>query len=332
MKFSEFLPDASLAFILWTFLGVLCASVCWLIIYSFLKLYSRASNEICFEHIIVWIGLTLVVFISVSLLSRSLFNVSLTQVTHLNKYLTIGIFSVLTIPALWLVNRYIHIKKLFYIIFDSLTPLIWLFAFMFIILIPLSIYKNKGPENKNSLAKVEFNCDPKQERPNIILVIMDTLTAQDMQVYDYERPTTPFISEWAKDAIVFDRAYASSNWTTPTTMTIMTGQRPWTHKVWYRAENKPVSDYKDNILRVLSDCGYKDYSYVQNNHAHPDTLGLKNYLIKKERSKTFWIPKAWWVPGLTNFYYKRRIVAEWVIEGNPILKPLKLKYFYRPIF
>ncbi|MBI5675450.1 MAG: sulfatase-like hydrolase/transferase [Nitrospirae bacterium] len=43
--------------------------------------------------------------------------------------------------------------------------------------------------------------------PNILLVTYDALTAREMSLYDYHRPTTPFISQWAKTASLFTREF-----------------------------------------------------------------------------------------------------------------------------
>ena len=41
--------------------------------------------------------------------------------------------------------------------------------------------------------------------PNIIVVMVDTLRADHMSLYGYDRPTTPFIDRLASEAIVFER-------------------------------------------------------------------------------------------------------------------------------
>lgn len=48
--------------------------------------------------------------------------------------------------------------------------------------------------------------EKKLDRPNVIMIYMDALRADHMSVYGYGRDTTPFISEWAKKAVLFERA------------------------------------------------------------------------------------------------------------------------------
>ncbi|MBM3319196.1 MAG: sulfatase-like hydrolase/transferase [Candidatus Eisenbacteria bacterium] len=40
-------------------------------------------------------------------------------------------------------------------------------------------------------------------RPNILVVLWDTVRADRLGLYGFAKPTTPFLDEWAKDARVF---------------------------------------------------------------------------------------------------------------------------------
>jgi len=72
--------------------------------------------------------------------------------------------------------------------------------------------------------------DPKAR--NLLLVTIDTLRADHLGVYGYERPTSPHLDEFAKDAVVFDAAHSSSSWTLPGIATLMTGLYTSTHGCW----------------------------------------------------------------------------------------------------
>jgi len=215
-----------------------------------------------------------------------------------------------------------------------LTPLVWIFGFMFVIAVPLSFMKqgffeahasvesdtsthalNHG-DKANKLAPLKT----KERLPNIILIVMDALTAQDMHLFGYERQTTPFITEWAKNAVVFNRAYASSNWTTPATMSLMTGQRVWTHRVWHQAIFHPVRDYQDNLPSVLSKYGYDVYGFVQNRYAHPETLGIKNAFSLVDNQEIFKIQSSWWFDHISDLFASRPVVRRWIFKENRFAK------------
>ena len=42
--------------------------------------------------------------------------------------------------------------------------------------------------------------------PNVLLIVMDTVRAQNLSLYGYHRQTTPNLERWAKTGIVFERA------------------------------------------------------------------------------------------------------------------------------
>lgn len=69
-----------------------------------------------------------------------------------------------------------------------------------------------------------------QERPNILIVVFDSLTARNMSLYGYPRQTTPNLELIAQRATIFNRHYAGANFTTPGTATLLTGTYPWLHR------------------------------------------------------------------------------------------------------
>ncbi|MEC7987411.1 MAG: sulfatase [Myxococcota bacterium] len=69
------------------------------------------------------------------------------------------------------------------------------------------------------------------ERPDIVLISIDTLRADHLSCYGYERDTTPFIDSLAADSILFERAFSTSSWTLPAHTTIMTGYPSLSHRI-----------------------------------------------------------------------------------------------------
>lgn len=72
--------------------------------------------------------------------------------------------------------------------------------------------------------------DFKSSGPNVLILLFDSLTAKHMSLYGYQRRTTPNITEFAKQAMVYHNHYSSGNFTSPTTASILTGVYPWTHR------------------------------------------------------------------------------------------------------
>ena len=65
--------------------------------------------------------------------------------------------------------------------------------------------------------------------PNIILVTMDTMRGDHLSCYDYARPTSPRIDEFAKTSTFYTRPMASAPWTVPTHASLFTGKDPFEH-------------------------------------------------------------------------------------------------------
>jgi arylsulfatase A-like enzyme len=64
-----------------------------------------------------------------------------------------------------------------------------------------------------------------------VLISIDTLRADHVGSYGYERQTTPHLDAIAQDGIRFLRAYSPANWTLPAHMSVMTSQHPSGHGV-----------------------------------------------------------------------------------------------------
>ena len=68
------------------------------------------------------------------------------------------------------------------------------------------------------------------ERPSIVLIVIDTLRANAVSAYGAVEGTTPFIDALAAEGILYRHAYASSSWTLPSHATLLTGLRVDEHR------------------------------------------------------------------------------------------------------
>ncbi len=64
---------------------------------------------------------------------------------------------------------------------------------------------------------------------SVVLIVVDTLRADHLGIYGYDRPTSPNLDAWAEDGAVFERAFSTSPWTLPSFGTMFTGQLPSRH-------------------------------------------------------------------------------------------------------
>jgi arylsulfatase A-like enzyme len=68
-----------------------------------------------------------------------------------------------------------------------------------------------------------------RERPNVVLITLDTTRADHLGLYGYERPTSPRLDALAEEATVYERAYSTSSWTLPAHASLFTGRYPSSH-------------------------------------------------------------------------------------------------------
>lgn len=59
--------------------------------------------------------------------------------------------------------------------------------------------------------------------PNVLLIILDTVRAASLDLYGYDRPTSPHLTEFARGGVTFDSAYSISSWTLPSHGSMFTG-------------------------------------------------------------------------------------------------------------
>jgi arylsulfatase A-like enzyme len=73
--------------------------------------------------------------------------------------------------------------------------------------------------------------DPLPRRPNVVVVLLDTLRPDHLGFYGYERETAPFLAELATRSVVFLDAVSTSGWTAPSTASLFTSLHPIRHGV-----------------------------------------------------------------------------------------------------
>jgi arylsulfatase A-like enzyme len=69
------------------------------------------------------------------------------------------------------------------------------------------------------------------ERPNVILISLDTLRADRLGCYGYSRDTSPNVDALAAESFVFTNAYSNSNWTLPSHTSMFTSLYPAQHQI-----------------------------------------------------------------------------------------------------
>ena len=105
-------------------------------------------------------------------------------------------------------------------------------------------------------------CGGESERPdyNVILVSIDTLRADHVGAYGYQRQTTPYVDEFASGSVLFTEAVAPAPQTLPSHASIFTSLIPSHHGGLANFRFK-LSEDAVTMAEILKDHGYATVSF-----------------------------------------------------------------------
>jgi arylsulfatase A-like enzyme len=270
---ADFLPSVALITILWSIAAAFFGAITWIALSVIVWFSNRIGWKVRIDHGLFFIlGSFVILGVAVWIVKRYLVGGTLMYSVGY----AVGLSGVIFLSILiWVLRN--KTEQLLCLIQEHISPLVWLFTIMVILSVPIVGYhafwkttdtlmpqKNPLPHNTENYM------------PNIILLTFDALTARNMSVYGYERPTTPYMEKWANEASVFTNLEAASNITTPATASLMTGKRLWTHQTYHLNGSPPNRVVTENLPLVLQNYGYHTMAFIVNNHASVKKLGLEN--------------------------------------------------------
>ncbi len=103
---------------------------------------------------------------------------------------------------------------------------------------------------------------PKAPRPNILILLMDTLRADRLGCYGYGKPTSPAVDQLAQRGTLFTRCYASSDYTHASTASLFTGRYPLAHG--YVNSDYVLEDTNLTMAEIFRDAGYTTAAFIAN--------------------------------------------------------------------
>lgn len=93
-----------------------------------------------------------------------------------------------------------------------------------------------------------------QRPPNILLILVDSLRADQVAPPSSEESTMPFVTGLAARGLYYDRAYAPAPWTLPSVASLFLGRYPTEHQVSWWGQQIPRTDA--TLAGVLRSHGY----------------------------------------------------------------------------
>lgn len=100
--------------------------------------------------------------------------------------------------------------------------------------------------------------------PNVLIVMLDTVRADHLSLYGYERQTSPNIDRYAAQGIVFEQAISTAPWTRPSHASILTGRYVYEHGADAGTFN--TNQGYPTITEVLKSVGYRTGAFSANDY------------------------------------------------------------------
>jgi arylsulfatase A-like enzyme len=101
---------------------------------------------------------------------------------------------------------------------------------------------------------------------NIVLLVVDTLRAKNLECYGNDETTAPFLSSMADQHIKIEKYYSNSPWTVPAHASIFTGKIPSNHGCTTKSLK---FDVDNTLIQHLKDRGYTTYGLSENTLISP---------------------------------------------------------------
>jgi len=116
-------------------------------------------------------------------------------------------------------------------------------------------------------------------KPNVVLIVLDTLRGDRLSCMGYARNTSPRIDALAQQGVLFTHAYATCFWTLPSHASLLTGLHPV--QVGATSETLHLPDDALTVAEVLGGAGYRTAGFVCNSWVSGErgfAQGFQEYL------------------------------------------------------
>lgn len=120
---------------------------------------------------------------------------------------------------------------------------------------------------------------PDFQKPNVLLIVLDTVRADHLSVYGYERDTSPSLEAFAQEATLFSNAIAPGAMTLSSHGSLFTGLYSREHGAHYDPWNdyphgRPLSPEFSTLAEMLFDNGFRTLGVVANHGYLSEAFGM----------------------------------------------------------
>ena len=130
--------------------------------------------------------------------------------------------------------------------------------------------------------------------PNVVFLVIDTLRADHLSSFGYNRLTSPHIDQFARQSVVFENAISPAPWTLPAHASLLTGRLPHEHLA---TGDEPLLTHYLSLPEALRSRGYTTAAFSGNDFYFTRRAGFGAgfvyfddyyYSLADTLSRTFW--------------------------------------------
>jgi arylsulfatase A-like enzyme len=99
--------------------------------------------------------------------------------------------------------------------------------------------------------------------PNVLFIVLDTVRAESLSLYGYQRETSPQLKEFAARGVRFDQARTAGAWTLPSHASMFTGR--WPYELSTRPD-RPLDATFPTLAEYLRNHGYATAGFAANTY------------------------------------------------------------------
>jgi arylsulfatase A-like enzyme len=148
-------------------------------------------------------------------------------------------------------------------------------------------------------------------RPDVFLILIDTLRKDHVHAYGYQRETTPTIDALAAEGLLFEDAVAQASWTLPSLISLFTSRYP-PLEIPEQSQSVSLDDAAATLAEILAAQGYETLSITTNPYNN-DVFNL--------------------MQGFESRRYQLNAAADWVVDrAIEFLEAREQREDGRPLF
>lgn len=201
-------------------------------------------------------------------------------------------------------------------------------------------------ESNESSSDDTMPSDDSSDVSRIIMFVVDTLRADHLPISGYGRDTAPYMTEFSKNAFIFENAISPCSWTVPSYVSMMTGMFGYNHNQHREPDGTGPRLDKKQLIEYLNEHGYNtififtnpiiisyetvyneiyncDHGFDQNENDMIAINTAKEWLSNSENlNKNFfmliWLMSPHWRYQTDNDFFKEFVSDEIYALGQPI--------------